>query len=319
MAQGQDSTPAQRNLLIISELLPGVYDNVNQHYFERRRELDEAERHPRIKTTITRVTAPAFGEHVFLWINQGGSGENIQRSYRLATLSADGLAEEVTMRHYLGTHAEITTNDLARLTPGDLRRTDGCDYHFRRRADHFHGAQRPRACLFEWEGDQVYTENFIQLSASSLWFIDDKFIVDSDARITGVPSGEPFWLERAREFHCYVDIPGVGGGRDIPFERHDDIVLHDRGDTHWFTSREVEPRELGLTLQSVTWHVLNERDGAFNRNSLVLYSHERLSDGTVQNHGYAFTEPGAERIGMNQGWMLTNCASVPRELARPEM
>lgn len=319
MAQGQDSTPAQRNLLIISELLPGVYDNVNQHYFERRRELDEAERHPRIKTTITRVTAPAFGEHVFLWINQGGSGENIQRSYRLATLSADGLAEEVTMRHYLGTHAEITTNDLARLTPGDLRRTDGCDYHFRRRADHFHGAQRPRACLFEWEGEQVYTENFIQLSASSLWFIDDKFIVDSDARITGVPSGEPFWLERAREFHCYVDIPGVGGGRDIPFERHDDIVLHDRGDTHWFTSREVEPRELGLTLQSVTWHVLNERDGAFNRNSLVLYSHERLSDGTVQNHGYAFTEPGAERIGMNQGWMLTNCASVPRELARPEM
>lgn len=31
-AQGQDSTPGQRNLLIMAEMLPGTYDNINQNY-----------------------------------------------------------------------------------------------------------------------------------------------------------------------------------------------------------------------------------------------------------------------------------------------
>jgi hypothetical protein len=34
LAQGQDSTPGERNLLVMAELLPGHYDNVNQNYFE---------------------------------------------------------------------------------------------------------------------------------------------------------------------------------------------------------------------------------------------------------------------------------------------
>ena len=35
-AQGQDGTPAERNLQIIAELLPGNYDNANQAYFDQR-------------------------------------------------------------------------------------------------------------------------------------------------------------------------------------------------------------------------------------------------------------------------------------------
>ena len=95
VAQGQDSTPAERNLRVMAELLPGEYDNANQHYFDRRRQLAEADRHARIHTTITRVTAPAFGEHVFLWINTITDGDAQRRSYRVATLSADGADDEV--------------------------------------------------------------------------------------------------------------------------------------------------------------------------------------------------------------------------------
>jgi hypothetical protein len=138
-------------------------------------------------------------------------------------------------------------------------------------------------------------------------------------RITGVASGEPLWLERARIFHCYADVPGVGGGRDIPFQRYDHIELHDKGGTHWFKTREAQPRELGIQLQSVTWHVLNEANDYFNRNSLVLYAMERLPDGSVKEHGYAFTEPSAERIGNNLKWMLVNCAMTARDKVRPEM
>jgi hypothetical protein len=65
--------------------------------------------------------------------------------------------------------------------------------------------------------------------------------------------------------------------------------------------------------------VLNEGDGAFNRNSLVLYVSERQADGGVREHGYAFTDPAADRIGLNLKWLLANCALVPRAAARPEM
>ena len=48
-AQGQDSTPAERNLLIMAEMLPGVYDNANQAYFDQRRGLPDDDR-PSIPT-----------------------------------------------------------------------------------------------------------------------------------------------------------------------------------------------------------------------------------------------------------------------------
>ncbi len=318
-AQGQDSTPGERSLLIMAELLPGVYDNVNQNYFDTRRALPEADRHARIETTITRVASPAFGERVFLWINRTQSPKGVQASYRIATLAAGPGADEVTMRHYLRMQGEITPAQLAGLKPADLQRTEGCDYVFRRRADHFRGQQGTRSCRFDWEGQPVYTDNEISLSASSLWFVDHKWVVRTGRRITGVASGEPFWLERARTFHCYADVPGVGGGRDIPFVRYDDITLHDKGGTHWFKTREPQPRELGLELRAVTWQLLNEKGGDFNRNSLVLYVLERQADGSVQSLGYTFTEPQADRIGQNLKSVLVNCAMTPRDEARPEM
>ncbi len=316
-AQGQDSTPGERWLAVMAELLPGHYDNANQAYFDRRRGLPEADRHVRIATTITRIEAPAFGPHAFLWVNRSRTDGRESASYRIATLEAQG--EEVVMRHYLRMDGEITAAELPVLAPADLRRTEGCDYFFRRRAGQFRGAQRSGACRFDWEGRPVYTENEIELSAGELWFFDHKFVAATGERITGVASGEPYWLERSREFHCYVDIPGVGGGRDIPFERHDGIVLNDKGGSHWFRTRSGEPRELGISLQAVTWQLLNERGGAFNRDSLVLYVSERKADGGAVEHGYAFTEPDADRIGVNLKWLLVNCALTTRETARPEL
>ncbi len=318
-AQGQDSTMAERNLLIMNEILPGLYDNANQAYFDTRRGLEADDRHPRLRTEISRVDAPAFGDYAYLWVNTHTTAKGPKSSYRIATLSAADSSDEVTMRHYFRMSGEITADELATLTPEDLRRTEGCDYFFKRRADHFRGSQRERECQFEWDGERVYTANTIEISNSDLWFVDHKYAVDTDERTTGVDSGEPFWLERARQFHCYADIPGVAGGRDIPFERYDGITIHDRGGLAFFDTREDTPRKIGVTLRRVTWHVNNEDNGNFNRDSLVLYVMELLSDGSYKTHSYAFTQPDAERIGMNMQWMLVNCAIVPRDEARPEL
>ena len=51
----------------------------------------------------------------------------------------------------------------------------------------------------------------------------------------------------------------------------------------------------------------------------MLYVSERFADGSEKEHSYAFTDPDADRIGLNLKWMLVNCAMTPRQLARPEM
>jgi hypothetical protein len=306
------------------ELLPGLYDNANQASFDGRRKLPAEDRHARTSTTITRIDAPAFGRHAFLWVNRTETPQGTVTSSRIATLAAGPGSDEVTMRHYLRMSGDIRPEELATLTPADLRRTEGCDYHFERRAEHFRGLQRPKACRFEWEGQPVYTDNEISLSRGDLFVHDHKYRVKDGQRITGVASGDPYWLERARIFHCYADVPGVGGGVDVPFERFDRFTLHDKGGVHWFRStaypeRGLAARDIGLTLRAVTWHVLNEANGNFNRDSLVLSVMERLPDGSVKEHGYAFTDPDAERIAINLKWMLGNCAITPRDQARPEM
>ena len=324
LAQGQDSTTGERHLKIMAELLPGVYDNANQAYFDGRRKLPTEDRHARTSTTITRVEAPAFGRYAFLWVNRTDTPQGSVTSARIATLAAGPGSDEVTLRHYLRMSGEIRSDELATLRPGDLRRTEGCDYHFERRADHFRGLQRPKACRFDWEGQAVYTDNEISLSRDDLFVHDHKYRMSDGKRITGVASGDPYWLERARIFHCYADVPGVGGGGDIPFDRFDRFTLHDKGAVHWFRSparpeRGLESREIGLMLRAVTWHVLNESNDNFNRDSLVLSVMEKLADGSVKEHGYAFTDPMADRIAINLKWMLGNCALTPRDQARAEM
>ena len=319
-AQGQDSTPAERNLLILAELLPGQWNNANQAYFDRRRGLPEPDRHARVHATIESIEAPAFGPHVFLWTQETTQGEASSVGRRIASLHLGESADVVVMRHWFDTGDVLAQPDLSGVQPSDLQRTEGCDYEFRRRAGQFRGQQKKDACRFQWQGEAVHTNNTIELSPEGLWFFDHKVSDKTGERLTGVGSGEPYWLERAREFHCYADLPGVGGGRDEPFERYENIVLHDKGDIHWFDTREAEPRRIGLMLQSVTWHILNEKDsGNFNRNSMVIYTMEQLDDGTVKEHGYAFTEPQAERIGINLKWMLVNCSMTPRDQARPAL
>ncbi len=318
-AQGQDSTAGERNLRIMAELLPGHYDNANQHYFDQRRKLAADDQHVRMSTTIRRIDAPAFGRYAYLWINEVQTANGPQRSWRIASLHAGPASDEVTMQHHLRMQGEITEAELTTLTPAQLRRTEGCDYRFKRRADHFRGLQEPGRCEFDWEGQRVRTDNEISIAKSSLWFHDHKWVIKTGRRITGVTSGEPYWLERSRDFHCYADIPGVGGGRDIPFKRYDNITLHDKGGMYWFKTDEATPRELGLQLRAVTWHVLNEANDYFNRNSMVLSVLEKLDDGSVKEHAYAFTDPQTERIALNLKWILANCAITPRQSAKPEM
>lgn len=249
LAQGQDSTPAERNLQIIAALLPGIYDNANQAYFDQRRKLPESERRPRTHLRISEADAPY--------------------SFRYA-LSEGGETHSGQLRLSLGDDPELVVMEH-RPDAGE----PPCQVAWRREAGQFAAA-----------GD---CEESFQLYPGGLWFTR--------------PGERPTRLLRAREFSCYVDIPGVAGGRDEPFDRYSIESLHDQGGLHWL--RTKDGREIGITLRNVQWPINNEQ-GAFTRNSLVMYVLERDADG-VRTHTYGWTEPQARRIGLNLQWLLVNC------------
>lgn len=125
-------------------------------------------------------------------------------------------------------------------------------------------------------------------------------------------------FHRSRPFTCYADIPGVGGGRATPFERYEPLALHDQGGEAWFTTREETPREIGISMFLVDWP-MNNAEGIFTRNSLVVYVNERLPGGGMKEHGYAFTEPDVRRLGINLKWLLALCFMESNADATPSM
>ena len=102
---------------------------------------------------------------------------------------------------------------------------------------------------------------------------------------------------------------GYGIGQAYWYSDLSRTSIYDKGGIHWIKStahpeRGLEAREIGLYLRSVTWHVLNEANDYFNRNSLVLSVLERLPELRV----IARKE---ERVQVRVRWPPPNSAPSP--------
>lgn len=315
LAQGEDSTPGERNLQVMGELLPGTWDNNDQNYFDGRRKLPEERRHGRQRAEIERIDLPAFGDYVFLWTDKQGVGEEQTSRKRIATLAAGPGDDDVTMTFY---HEVPDQADLSDLSPEDMEFFKGCEVVFQRRAAHYLGKQNPETCHFEYQGRSYNGAIEIQLSERELWQNRGRIEVATGDHITDTVDGFPTFYIRARDFTCHADIPGVGGGVDIPYKRWSGLKVDDQGKTAWFKSNEETPRDIGILVRTVHWPINNEH-GAFTRNSLVLYVMVKDADGEVGEVTYSFTEPTATRLGINMKWMLVACYQVSNRDVKPHL
>jgi len=285
-AQGQDSSTWERDLQVIMQLLPGGYSNANQSYFDRRTKA--AVQHGALRIRIESLTNSALGPAVFRVTGHYDADQTSALPTQLWQLSADDEQRAVRMRRWRWRDGDVDPS-------AELLGQFSCDLHWYREAQQFRARQ-----LGDCEGPFA---DSIVLGPQQLW-------LNQPHRERG-----DYQLHRARPFECYADIPGVGGGRDEPYDRYDGLKLDDQGGSAWFTSKEG--RRLGVSLLLVDWPI-NNYDGVFTRDSLVVYVSEQLAE-ERQELGYAFTEPTAERVGINLKWMLVNCFMVSNEFATPEM
>ncbi|MXW44670.1 MAG: hypothetical protein F4109_05310 [Gammaproteobacteria bacterium] len=294
-AQGEDSTPTERDVLVLAELLTRVYDNYNQVYFDQRIGYPENERHDRIELRVDRVGGPdsmllAFREF------SGGDYSALTRAGALA-LSPDNERGASRM--------EVWNRPVAGLDPmaegaGVSERPEAppdCVVYWTREAAQFRG---------EAEGGCAAWADKSLLGEQQLWL---------DAPGGRDHPGGTYKLHAARMMSCYIDIPGVSGGRDEEYKRYDNLQVHDRGGGARIT--HTDGRQIGLRLSNVDWPLNNYSD-VFTRDVLVLYVLEYLEDG-ITSHGYVFAEPDTERIGINLYWMLSYCYMESNKNIRPFM
>ncbi|MDE0129901.1 MAG: hypothetical protein OXQ86_10095 [Gammaproteobacteria bacterium] len=294
-AQGEDSTPTERDVLVLAELLTRVYDNYNQVYFDRRIGYPENERHDRIELRVDRVGGPdsmllAFREF------SGGDYSALTRAGALA-LSPDNERGASRM--------EVWNRPVEGLDPmaegaGVSERPEAppdCVVYWTREAAQFRGKA---------EGECAAWADKSLLGEQQMWL---------DAPGGRNHPGGTYKLHAARMMSCYIDIPGVSGGRDEEYRRYDNLQVHDRGGGARIT--HTDGREIGLRLSNVDWPLNNYSD-VFTRDVLVLYVLEYLEDG-ITSHGYVFTEPDTERIGINLYWMLSYCYMESNKVIRPFM
>ena len=265
----KDGTEAARDLLVIEAMLPGQYNNANQSYFDQR--LNHEVKHGSFEVTIEQLEVAAAEISEFMVTVTRGSGDNKKQSQHVWSFE----------EHPAGLSLLMTSRDIN--GNGKRAKANNCQLEWYREAGQFSA---------DVYGDCVSTKlETAALSEKQLWI---GFANNEDGDIK---------MHKAREFECYADIPGVGGGRDEPYIHYEGFKIHDLGGNFWFNSEDG--RRLGVSLFTVDWPINNDV-GTFTRDSLVVYVKEDFGD-EIKELSYAFTEADAKRIGINLKWMLVSC------------
>jgi hypothetical protein len=285
-AQLKDGTPAERDLMVWATTSVGAFGNNEQVAFDVRLATPAIDRAAATRVVVSRAIGSQLGENTLILQNTGGTD--------LALVPVlDAGSSTIRLRVY-------RPNSGQRLNATTVNATNtvtnaSCDLFMTREAGQFRAVTR-QAC--------TTSPNEILFSPNALW-----------TRSNGTA---PFAkMIRARQFECYVDMPGSGGINGEVFKRFEGLMLDDQGGEAWFTTIEATPRQLGLRLRSVNW-AMNNKPGTFTRNSLTLYLMERQSVGEPKLLTYAWTQPDVRRIGLNAQWALANCFMEANSLAKPE-
>ena len=226
--------------------------------------------------------------------NERDAVANPRNSFTMSRLTGDMVAYTVEFpaMRVTWTLSVDASGDAVRMRQGDDAR---CDILLRREASQFAG-RTSGGCARP--AGMIIAERAIWLSY-------------------GFDAARWTRYRAARSFTCFVDVPGVGGRRAIPYKRYGPFAVSDQGGTARFVTQEALPRTLEIKLRNVAWGH-NNATGIFTRDSLTMYVSEVDESGKATEVAYAFGEPTAQRLGINLKHLLANCAIVPLERAKPE-
>lgn len=315
----QDQPPLQRDLMIISELFPGTYDNMEQVYFDNRLELLEELRHERVMSEVRRIPNDRFGENAFFILDYWYAQDRWHP--RIYSFHMDEAENAIRMKlhsfagfdrtPYLKAHEDLSALDS--LSLDDLTHLPQCDLFWRQAVGGYHAKMKDKACVYEEQGETVYADYQMMLSDRALWKGDVIRRVSDDSQINSEPEVLHKQL-KARHFTCNMSFSGETGKKEN-FSR---LSIHDQGGLYFVPrpTKEKPDRQIGIRLRNVDWAMNNVANG-FTNDVFVMYIVERASGQKDRNVTYTWGAPEEASVGLNLQWLLASCYITPQNQTRP--
>ncbi|MDJ0919534.1 MAG: hypothetical protein QNI84_00275 [Henriciella sp.] len=289
-AAAQDNTVPgwlEKDFGELTALFEGRWDSDRHAFFAEAAGMDLDQVAPRQHIEIVPATLAA-GEEL-------SAGQAVFQ----ATRSVDG-EPPATLIHTFTIDSDRQAIRQSVSTSGGVLAPTPMDCHvlWHRQGAQFQGKAEGVGCdaLFPRPAEGGPLEATLTLSENDFWVTSSRGNNTIEAR-----------LRRARPFECWTAIlrgaehgDSGEGMRDWDFRRG--VKLHDQGGEAELMSDEPEPRRIRLRLRNVDWPY------GTNRPSLTLYVMEGDSDRAVS---YAWTEGGADRIGINLRWLQASCTYTP--------
>jgi len=316
-----DQSPLQRDLMVIDAVLPGTYNNYEQTYFNNRLGVPADQRHKHVHTEIRRIPDARFGEHAF-YVQDWWDDDPSKQQPRIYSFFIDETNGALRMESYyfvgldrapfLNAHDDL--KKLDGLPKDKLTYVKGCDLYFTRTIEGFHGKMKPKACVYEEKGEQVYADFQIMIADKALWKGDIIRRLSDDKKVNAEPM-IPHKQNRARWFTCSLSL---GEGPDA--QRFANLSIMDQGGTAWLPvpTKQHPDREVGLHIRNVDW-AMNNSKTAFTNDVFSFYLDERWKGQERRHIMYTYTKADAERLGINLLTMQAYCVLKDATKTNPRL
>lgn len=258
VAQERSFTLLEREIIYLSEILPGTYDNWQQTNIERAWAMGEPGDFARVRLDVSRQgSADAAGPAFDVEMRNGAEPDASATRIRYVLTADDSAGAIRAVAHNAADDAPMPDCDL-------LLRRD----------------------LFSIAGEKAGPN--CSGAPAAMRASDDRIDVMLEE------GGEWRRLRKAREFVCMIDVPK----NDPLTANHTQhyIDVHDQGGSFDFV--HPDGRNMRLLLGQ-DWSYGMRRD-TFFIGVLDL-------DDNSRTLVYSWAEPGADRIGVNPGWIRVQC------------
>ncbi len=284
-------TLMEREIEYLLTIWPGEYDNVEQLSFEKDvgRNSIEKGQHKRVHSTVTRVNNKSLSQYLlYLEEYEHNDTNQITKQHIYELLPEDDIASIRVKRYNIEDAQSIwrskdVEEKINNLKKSNFLLVESCDIILQREGKEFIGTSESQSCSLDHSSSAA---NFqIRISKERFSF-----------RNKNEKSQREDWyiLEKARCFVCMVDFPREPGGRPVNTKYY--VDMHDQGGQ--FDFDYDDGRHMVLTMRN-TWSY------GMQRNTFVIVIQEESIDGPTLI--YSWGSDGADRIGMNPGWIRIQC------------
>ncbi len=312
----------QRDFDMFLSWFPGEYDNHEQHWQDK---LDKvAHIHEHIHHIFYPVSAPAIGEHTF-FVQQYMDGDpaNIYRQ-RLYSFSIDENEGAIRLDIYSFTDeaayrdAHLNPGILAGLQSAELVARPGCEVYWAYTGDYFHGYMKPRACsvVSERSGKQIFITDDLRLTPDEIWIRDEAFSADG-SRVFGNAAGIHHKNRKVSFYSGWAGVSSAGpalaqdpaswaeteNGWEFvgELDNFGRFVIHNEGQIVAIPDKTGGPSGYSVQLARLTQQSAQ----------VAVLTFKLIEDATGRTVSYAWTKPGAERIGINVRWAQSGLTRQP--------